>query len=112
MKNKLLAVMAIFGMVASASAVKINNNLSINGFIDGSYELIQNGDAGAGEVDEQTLGIDEVEVSFILNVGNVSGQISLDVEDHGAPLDDEVGLEQAHFTYNVNRTRASPRTRA
>ena len=102
MKTKLLAVMAIFGMVASASAVKINNNLSINGFIDGSYELIQNGDAGAGEVDEQTLGIDEVEVSFILNVGNVSGQISFDVEDHGAGLDDEVGLEQAHFTYNVN----------
>jgi len=102
MKNKLLAVMAIFGMVASASAVKVNNNLSINGFIDGSYELIQNGDSGAGEVDEQTLGIDEVEVSFILNVGNVSGQISLDVEDEGASLDDEVGLEQAHFTYNVN----------
>jgi len=37
MKNKLLAVLATFGMVASASAVKINNNLSINGFIDGSY---------------------------------------------------------------------------
>ena len=39
MKNKLIAVLATFGMVASASAVKINNNLSINGFIDGSYSL-------------------------------------------------------------------------
>ena len=37
MKNKLLAVLATLGMVASASAVKINDNLSINGFIDGSY---------------------------------------------------------------------------
>ena len=43
MKNKLLAVMAVFGMVASASAVKINNNLSINGFIDGSYVLQEGG---------------------------------------------------------------------
>ena len=32
--------MAIFGMVASASAVKVNNNLSINGFIDGSYNMV------------------------------------------------------------------------
>ena len=39
MKNKLIAVLATFGMVASASAVKVNNNLSINGFIDGSYTL-------------------------------------------------------------------------
>ena len=37
MKNKLLAVLATLGMVASASAVKVNDNLSINGFIDGSY---------------------------------------------------------------------------
>ena len=46
MKNKLLAVLATFGMVASASAVKINNNLSINGFIDGSYSST---DDGAGD---------------------------------------------------------------
>jgi len=40
MKTKLLALVATLGMVASASAVKVNNNLSINGFIDGSYKLI------------------------------------------------------------------------
>ena len=40
MKNKLLAILATLGMVASASAVKVNDNLSINGFIDGSYQLI------------------------------------------------------------------------
>ena len=38
MKNKLLALLASVGLVASASAVEINENLSINGFIDGSYK--------------------------------------------------------------------------
>jgi len=92
MKNKLLAVMATFGMVASASAVKVNNNLSINGFIDGSYVLQE----GASS-DTQTLGVDEVEVNFNLNVGGVSGLVAVD-----ATGTDSLGIEQAHFTYNVN----------
>ena len=61
MKNKLLAVLATFGMVASASAVKINNNLSINGFIDGSYQY---SDAAAG--DSSQLQGDEAEINFVL----------------------------------------------
>jgi len=92
MKNKLLAVMATFGMVASASAVKVNNNLSINGFIDGSYVLQE----GASS-DTQSLGVDEVEVNFNLNVGGVSGLVAVD-----ATGTDNLGIEQAHFTYNVN----------
>ena len=65
--------MAIFGMVASASAVKVNNNLSINGFIDGSYSST---DEGAG--DTSTVGIDEVELNFLVNAGNVSGELHID----------------------------------
>ena len=38
MKNKILALLATVGLVASASAVEINENLSINGFIDGSFK--------------------------------------------------------------------------
>jgi len=94
MKNKLLAVSAIFGLVASASAVKVNNNLSINGFIDGSYVST---DAPAG--DSQRLGLDEVELNFVVNVGNVSGLVSIDDTEAYA---DDVNVEQAHFTYNIN----------
>ena len=116
MKNKLLAVMAIFGMVASASAVKINNNLSINGFIDGSYATTE-----TGSTKSQELGLDEVELNFVLNVGNVSGLVAIDtdgtangfadvngngVNDAGdvASIDDNelFNIEQAHFTYNIN----------
>jgi len=91
MKNKLLAVMAIFGMVATASAVKINNNLSINGFIDGSYN---SSDTGAAETSE--MSIDEVELNFLVNAGNVSGELHVDQ----AGSDGALNIEQVHFTYS------------
>jgi len=101
MKTKLLAVMATLGMVASASAVKINNNLSINGFIDGSYAAIE------GSNDKsQSLEVDEVELNFVLNVGNVSGLVAIDSDISndaaGTAIQPGVGIEQAHFTYNIN----------
>jgi hypothetical protein len=111
MKNKLLAVSAIFGMVASASAVKVNNNLSINGFIDGSYVLTESssqgegaaaaaGDQGNNDLDDQNLGLDEVELNFVVNVGNVSGLVAVDSTDTDG--NENLNIEQAHFTYNIN----------
>ena len=49
MKNKILALLASVGLVASASAVEINDNLSINGFIDGSYSNLDNGGAATDD---------------------------------------------------------------
>lgn len=94
MKNKLLAAMAIFGMVASASAVKINNNLSINGFLDGSY-LLTDTDAA----DTQSLGADEAELNFVLTNGAVSGLIAIDSDE--ASGNSDLDIEQAHFTYDL-----------
>jgi len=97
MKNKLLAVLATLSMVASASAVKVNDNLSINGFIDGSYAST---DTGAAKT--QSLEVDEVELNFVTNVGNVSSLIAVDASLDGAEASTDLGIEQAHFTYNVN----------
>ena len=94
MKNKLLAAMAIFGMVASASAVKINNNLSINGFLDGSYVLTDTDAA-----DSQSLGADEAELNFVLTNGAVSGLIAIDSGEASGNAD--LDIEQAHFTYDL-----------
>jgi len=96
MKNKLLAVLATLSMVASASAVKVNDNLSINGFIDGSYATT---DTGAAKT--QSLELDEVELNFVTNVGNVSSLIAVDSDLNDAASTD-LGIEQAHFTYNIN----------
>ena len=102
MKNKLLAVLATLSMVASASAVKVNDNLSINGFIDGSYASTE-----TGATKTQELGLDEVEINFNLNVGNVSGLVAIDSDNlnhgtAGVPTDEHFNIEQAHFTYNIN----------
>jgi len=85
--------MAIFGMVASASAVKINNNLSINGFLDGSYVL-----SDTDAADSQSLGADEAELNFVLTNGAVSGLIAI---DSSRPRTDDLNIEQAHFTYDL-----------
>ena len=98
MKNKLLAVLATLSMVASASAVKVNDNLSINGFIDGSYNLTESGVQGVD--DTQGLGLDEVELNFVTNVGNVSGLVAID--SHNVAGNEDLNIEQANFTYNIN----------
>jgi len=96
MKNKLLALLAAFGLVASVSAVEINDNLSINGFIDGSWSNI---DQGASDTND--LDVDEVELNFIVNAGNVSGEIHIDSDD-GDANETDIDLEQVHFTYTMD----------
>jgi len=99
MKTKLLAVMATLGMVASASAVKINNNLSINGFIDGSYNLTD-----TTGTDSQSLGLDEVELNFAVNAGGISGLVAVDSHEANSSenLNSSLNIEQAYFTYNLS----------
>ena len=46
MKNKILAMLVAFGLVGSVSAIEINENLSINGFIDGSITKTDSETAG------------------------------------------------------------------
>jgi len=93
MKNKILATLVAFGLVGSVSAIEINDNLSINGFIDSSYNKTDN--VGANT---ESLGLDEIEVNFLLNVGSVSGAIHVDTEGGT----DTVDIEQAHFSYSLD----------
>jgi hypothetical protein len=102
--KKLIATIAAFGLVGSASAIEINDNLSINGFIDGSYQYSDtdlsttNGPSTGKNVKDQALGADEVELNFITNVGNVDGVINIDSHDDL----NGVEVEQAHITYTFD----------
>jgi hypothetical protein len=105
MKNKLLATIAAFGLVGSASAIEINDNLSINGFIDGSYQYSDanlatttNTGNAPDTVKDQALGVDEVELNFITNVASVDGVINLDSHDGLGGVE----VEQAHITYSMD----------
>jgi hypothetical protein len=101
MKNKILATLVAFGLVGSASAIEINENLSINGFIDTSWNDIE---ADTTANDSQRLGLDEIELNFLFNVGNVSGAIHIDDHDNNPGSyanDGDIDVEQAHFTYGL-----------
>jgi hypothetical protein len=89
-------MLVAFGLVGSVSAVEVNENLSINGFIDGSISKTDNAAAGS---DEANWGIDEIEVNFLFNVGSVSGQV--DIDTNNAAGTGDLDIEQAHFTYSL-----------
>jgi|SaaInl48_10m_RNA_FD_contig_81_265371_length_1059_multi_39_in_0_out_0_1 hypothetical protein len=102
MKNKIIATLVAFGLVGSASAIEINENLSINGFIDTSYTHVED-DAGGGN-DEQQLGLDEWELNFLFNVGGASGAIHIDDNDdvdNEPSTDTDVDVEQAFIGYTL-----------
>jgi hypothetical protein len=96
MKNKILATLVAFGLVGSVSAVEINENLSINGFLDFSY---LNTETSGAVNDVQELEMDEVEIDFLFNVGNVSGEVHVDNNGVG---DSSFDIEQAHFTFALD----------
>ena len=100
MKNKILALLASVGLVASVQAVDINENLKIQGFLDFSYTNTET-DNGGTSSDEQTLEMDEVEIDFLFNVGDVSGEVHIDNGDTPDGTD-AWDIEQAHFTYSLD----------
>ncbi len=96
-----MATLVAFGLVGSVSAVEINENLSINGFIDGSITKSDRGTALTSPVgDTANWGIDEIEVDFLFNVGSVSGAVHVDTNDAAGTGD--LDIEQAHFTYTLD----------
>jgi hypothetical protein len=101
MKNKIIATLVAFGLVGSASAIEINENLSINGFIDTSYTHNENEVSG----DKQELGLDEIELNFLFNVGGASGAIHVDRtdgrDDIASNVDSGINLEQAFIGYSL-----------
>jgi len=102
MKNKILALLATIGLASSVTAVEINENLSINGFIDASYTHLDDSDRG----EEQYLGVDEIELNFLFNHGPVSGAIHIDDYigdgDSASADNSQVEIEQAHVTYSMD----------
>jgi len=94
MKNKIIATLVALGLVGSASALDINENLTINGFIDGSYQHTERAATTQG------LGLDEIELNFLFNVGGASGAIHLDDTDDGTG-DSDVNVEQAFIGYGL-----------
>lgn len=95
--NKILAtaVAALFGATAANAEIALTDNLTISGYIDGSYSNL---DAdGAATVDG--LGVDQAEIDLAFSGETISAEVQLDnVRGAGA---DEFGIEQAYIAYNL-----------
>jgi len=99
MKNKILAFLATIGLASSVTAVDVNENLKIQGFLDFSYTNIETDVANVSS-DSQDLEMDEVEIDFLFNVGDVSGEVHVDNDGDGSAGFD---VEQAHFSYTIDQ---------
>jgi len=62
----------------------------------------------SASANNEGLGLDEVEINFLLNVGSVSGQVSVDTDgasndsNNDSSSDELFNIEQAHFTYSLD----------
>jgi len=93
-------MLVAFGLVGSVSAIEINDNLSINGFIDGSYVSKDNNVAGAAAsgTDSTDIGLDEIEINFLFSAGGVSGELHLD-SGEDSEIGENLDIEQVHLSY-------------
>ena len=99
MKNKIISTIVALSVVGTSYAIEVNDNLSINGFVDTSYS---NAKTDGSATNTEKVSIDEVELNFLFNVGSVSGEIHLDNDNTDSTDGNQADIEQAHFTYQIN----------
>ena len=97
---------AITSALAAASSlataeIKINEFLSFEGFVDMSYSHTDNG-GDLGDSNDNSFGIDQVEIDWLFNFGKVTAQVDLEYED----ADDETNVEQAFVSYDLGNGSA------
>jgi len=99
-------MLVAFGLVGSVSAIEINENLSINGFIDGSYKSTDFNDKSSPATggDSTDIGLDEIELDFLFSAGAASGELHLDSGDNDgvgpASDNDDLDIEQVHLSFD------------
>lgn len=99
MKNK-IAIASAFIAASSFSFAEIalTDGLSVEGFIDTSY----NDASGSDAANDASLNVNEVEVSFLLDMGGVSARIDTQYQYQGGNVDAYVGeIDQAFISYDV-----------
>jgi hypothetical protein len=99
MKNKIISTIVALSVVGTSYAIEVNDNLSINGFVDTSYS---NAKTDGSATNTEKVSIDEVELNFLFNVGSVSGEIHLDNDNTDSTDGNQADIEQAHFTYSLD----------
>ena len=85
----------------SYGEIKINEYLSIEGFVTADYAVNENENNGVSESDNY-FGVSEVEIDWLFNFDRVSGRIDLQHEDLNTSYESSGTLvEQAFMTYEL-----------
>ena len=73
--NKILAtaVAAIFGASVATADISLSDNLTLSGFVDASYS-----NSDDGTTNNESIGLDQVEVDFAFSGESVSAEVHLD----------------------------------
>jgi len=100
MKNTIAIASAAFLAASSFSTAEIviNDFLSFEGFVDMSYSHTDSDSDLVDESSDNSFGIDQVEISWLLDFDPVTAQIDLEYEEAGAGVE----VEQAFATYHFD----------
>ena len=94
MKNKIAIASALIAASSfSFAEIDLTETFSVKGFINTVYT-----DSDAGNAD---LSVDEVEISFLFDMGAVSGQIDTEYGVFNDGASDDVFIDQAFVNYDV-----------
>ena len=85
----LVMLAGAFALNSASAEIKLNDNLSVSGFLDMSTVTT------LGDETKTSLSFDQFEMDFHLNYGSVTGQVDIDSTDS----DQGIKLEQAFVTY-------------
>lgn len=100
MKKTIAITSALAAVTSLATAeIKINDFLSFEGFVDMSYSHTDR-DSGGSNSNDNSFGIDEVEIDWLFNFGKVTARVDL---EYGYVQTDDQGtlVEQAFVNYDL-----------
>ena len=101
MKNKIALASAFLAAASFSTAeIVINDFLSFEGFVDSSYSHTDLNKFVDLSENENSFGVDQVEISWLFDFDTVTAQIDLQYE--GDSNDDGELVEQAFVTYHLD----------
>ena len=100
MKNKIAFASAFLAAASFSTAeIVINDFLSFEGFVDSSYSHTDLNNLTEVDGNQNSFGIDQVEISWLFDFDTVTAQVDLEYEDNDGQ---DTEVEQAFVTYHLD----------
>lgn len=105
MKKTIAITSALAAVSGLATAeIKINDFLSVEGFVDSSYSHVDTDLGGAGDSDN-SFAVDQVEIDWLFSFDKVTARVDL-AHEGSDNSDIDTDVEQAYVTYDLGNGSA------